>query len=212
MRVSCKPRHSADHDGFTQRGSLEKRRMIPVSHASLWNVCLIQVVKAQSDKKKDKKSKIKVGGAAPRGRSRRMMNSGFPHPRECRPGHLTHRRFFFFSSQAFVKTVNYNHLMPTRYTLDLDLKVCSACHGRIGNCRARQFPISVGSPRSPAARARLLNLCAELHRSGCPRERDQEEGGSHGGEEDARGALQDGEEQVGLGPRPGRLSTIRLIT
>lgn len=24
--------------------------------------------------------------------------------------------------QAFIKTVNYNHLMPTRYVLDLDLK------------------------------------------------------------------------------------------
>ena len=26
------------------------------------------------------------------------------------------------SHQAFVKTVNYNHMMPTRYTLDVDLK------------------------------------------------------------------------------------------
>jgi len=25
-------------------------------------------------------------------------------------------------SQAFIKVVNYNHIMPTRYTLDLDLK------------------------------------------------------------------------------------------
>lgn len=25
-------------------------------------------------------------------------------------------------AQTFIKTVNYNHLMPTRYTLDLDLK------------------------------------------------------------------------------------------
>ena len=24
--------------------------------------------------------------------------------------------------QTFIKTVNYNHMMPTRYTLDLDLK------------------------------------------------------------------------------------------
>jgi Arc/MetJ family transcription regulator len=24
--------------------------------------------------------------------------------------------------QAFIKTVNYNHMMPTRYVLDLDLK------------------------------------------------------------------------------------------
>ena len=29
---------------------------------------------------------------------------------------------FGVCAQAFVKTVNYNHLMPTRYTLDLDLK------------------------------------------------------------------------------------------
>ena len=40
-----------------------------------------------------------------------------PHPRSpadpvpCAP-----------SPQAFIKVVNYNHIMPTRYTLDLDLK------------------------------------------------------------------------------------------
>ena len=26
------------------------------------------------------------------------------------------------AAQAFIKTVNYNHIMPTRYALDLDLK------------------------------------------------------------------------------------------
>ena len=27
-----------------------------------------------------------------------------------------------------MKTVNYNHLMPTRYTLDLDLKACACSY------------------------------------------------------------------------------------
>ena len=27
--------------------------------------------------------------------------------------------------QTFIKTVNYNHIMPTRYTLDVDLKFVS---------------------------------------------------------------------------------------
>ncbi len=27
-----------------------------------------------------------------------------------------------FGAQTFVKTVNYQHIMPTRYTLDVDLK------------------------------------------------------------------------------------------
>ena len=26
------------------------------------------------------------------------------------------------AAQAFIKTVNYNHIMPTRYTLDVDFK------------------------------------------------------------------------------------------
>lgn len=38
--------------------------------------------------------------------------SNFPPPLACTCPH----------QQTFIKTVNYNHLMPTRYTLDVDLK------------------------------------------------------------------------------------------
>ncbi len=35
---------------------------------------------------------------------------------------------FWFSpaAQTFIKTVNYQHMMPTRYTLDVDLKTVAA--------------------------------------------------------------------------------------
>lgn len=40
-------------------------------------------------------------------------------------------------AQAFIKTVNYQHLMPTRYTLDVDLKSVVTTWGDLENSSAR---------------------------------------------------------------------------
>lgn len=43
-----------------------------------------------------------------------------------------------YLSQAFIKTVNYQHLMPTRYTLDVDLKSAVTAWGDVENSTARE--------------------------------------------------------------------------
>lgn len=45
------------------------------------------------------------------------MLTQFSHPFNFPPLACTRPR-----QQTFIKTVNYNHLMPTRYTLEVDLK------------------------------------------------------------------------------------------
>lgn len=52
--------------------------------------------------------------------------------RHCH-SHLTHRPL-----QAFIKTVNYQHMMPTRYTLDVDLKSVVSTWGDVENSSARE--------------------------------------------------------------------------
>ena len=79
--------------------------------------------------KQDKKSKIKARAspsrprrprpAGPRALPGASFGGGGPAIARCAWRALT---ALGVGAQAFIKTVNYNHMMPTRYVLDLELK------------------------------------------------------------------------------------------
>ena len=77
--------------------------------------------------KQDKKSKIKARAwpSRPR-RPRRAGPRASAAARHCGRGQGRSRSLAdpaaAVVTQAFIKTVNYNHMMPTRYVLDLELK------------------------------------------------------------------------------------------
>jgi hypothetical protein len=78
--------------------------------------------------KQDKKSKIKARAwpSRPR-RPRRAAPRASAAARQWRPWPGGRSRSLAdpaaaVVAQAFIKTVNYNHMMPTRYVLDLELK------------------------------------------------------------------------------------------
>ena len=83
--------------------------------------------------------------------------------------------------KPFVRRLNYTHVMPTRYSVEFDkLKVCARVCIWIQLRWFSHIPTGYGS--------------------GCRRceQRGEEEGEDQGGEEDLRGALHVGEEQVVL--------------
>ncbi len=88
-----------------------------------------QITKKMTKQKQDKKSRIKASAAAPLRRGMRARDGDAA----CQPAPSaqalirSHALSLTASpahahAQAFIKTVNYNHIMPTRYVLDLDLK------------------------------------------------------------------------------------------
>ena len=85
----------------------------------------VQVIKRSSIKKQEKRSKVKVSGAV-LSVSLQLLTPA------CMAVHqgtyclvhcnICHSQSGPVALQTFLKVVNYQHLMPTRYTLDVDLK------------------------------------------------------------------------------------------
>ena len=75
---------------------------------------LLQVIKRSSAKKQEKKSKVKVRSVGDIVLASALLASRSPDE-AC--SILT-----FSTVQTFIKVVNYQHLMPTRYTLEVDMK------------------------------------------------------------------------------------------
>lgn len=81
--------------------------------------CCSQVIKKQSQKKQNKRSFLKVHAAIAADLA--WLASGFSLPQAVKCWlHCADPCLLW--AQTTVKTVNYQHLMPTRYSLDVDLK------------------------------------------------------------------------------------------
>jgi hypothetical protein len=84
---------------------------------------LRQITKDMTKQKQDKKSKIKARASRSAACSRPApprSGGGFGRLGQINPSAWAH--LDALALQAFIKSVNYNHMMPTRYVLDLDLK------------------------------------------------------------------------------------------
>ena len=97
-------------------------------HTCLPHMCTqiaVQVIKRSSQKTQSRRSSLKVclvplrtccvHHAAETSCRTLRFGPGVPGASGCRP-------LCWFCVQTFVKVVNYQHIMPTRYTLDVDLK------------------------------------------------------------------------------------------
>ena len=91
--------------------------------------CAAQVIKRSTLKRQAKRSTVKVRDLWQHGTSTCILGIAWY---VGSMDHLTMRNTFLhtcmmtltskLSLQTFIKTVNYNHIMPTRYTLDVDFK------------------------------------------------------------------------------------------
>lgn len=123
-RVSQLPRIRSTSEGplICDGGVCARQRGTRHETVCAHPVCT-QVTKRQTQKKQAKKSSLKVQSRQPASQQRFAGTESAQTAALARRDPSSRRPApCVVCAQTFIKTVNYNHLMPTRYTLDVDFK------------------------------------------------------------------------------------------